>query len=561
MVLSRTSFIFHWVTKEYLLNVDRANLCADFNQFLPIVPGAVFNSYADQHKSKCLPGTRTDIINQISEWASSPHGKCMFWLNGLAGTGKSTISRTMAESFSMSKSLGASFFFERGEGDRGNARKLFPTIAKQLAVSIRQLKPFLQESVLGSPDIAEKAIREQFDKLIVQPLQSLERSDVPFQTMVIVMDALDECEGDSDIRLILQLLPQLQNITSIRLRVLLTSRPDLPIRLGFLKIANDDYKDLVLHDIPMEAIKHDISLFFDHRLADIRTERLLPTDWPGSGNLQRLVALSVPLFIFAATVCRIFEEHDWDPMDSLTEIFTHQNEQSKLNGTYLPVLNRLLDRQHGKQKEKLVSEFHCVVGAILTLESPLSVASLSKLLGLPERLIHLRLNPLHSVLRVPAKETGPVRLFHQSFRDFLLDPETRQKTPFGINKTEMHYRLTRQCLFTCQKLRKNICGLPSDGTRRAEVDQPTIDRCLPQELQYACRYWAHHLIHCTDYHKVIHDDALLFLQRHFLHWVEAMSLLGLISEVLFILNRLRMAIPVRFLDNHTGFPLIDLGQR
>jgi hypothetical protein len=534
--------------KEYLLSVDRTNLCADLNQLLPIVPGAAFNSYADQHKDKCLPGTRTEIIDQIREWASSPHGKCMFWLNGLAGTGKSTISRTMAESFSHSKSLGASFFFERGEGDRGNAKKLFPTIARQLAISIHQLKPFLQKTVYGDPDIAEKAIREQFEKLIIQPLQSLERSDVPIQIMVIVIDALDECEGDNDIRLIIRLLPQLQNITAIRLRVLLTSRPDLPIRLGFLKIASNDHKDLVLHDIPMEAIKHDISLFFDYRLAEIRTERSLPADWPGDKDLQRLVALSVPLFIFAATICRIFEDPNWDPTESLTEILSRSKDQSQLDRTYIPVLGRLLSGQHERQKERLVSEFQQVIGAIVILESPLSVISLSKLLDIPERLIHLRLNQLHSVLQVPDSDAVPIRLFHLSFRDFLLNPETRSKTPLGVNETEIHYRLARQCLLMCQKLRKNICRLPSDGTLRAEIDRRTVDTYIPSELQYACRYWAYHLDKCRDSSNMVYN-ALLFLQRqflrkHFLHWVEAMSLLGLTLDMLGILDRLQIALSV-----------------
>jgi hypothetical protein len=84
-----------------------------------------------------------------------------------------------------------------------------------------------------------------------------------------------------------------------------------------------------------------------------------------------------------------------------------------------------------------------VIGALVTLESPLLVVSLSKLLGLPKSLVQLRLNSLHSVLRVPDNEAIPVRLFHLSFRDFLLDPETRWKTPLGINDTEMHYSLTR----------------------------------------------------------------------------------------------------------------------
>jgi hypothetical protein len=321
-----------------------------------------------------------------------------------------------------------------------------------------------------------------------------------------------------------------------------------------LKIADDAHRDFVLQNISLEVIKHDISLFLGYRLREIRTERFLPTDWPGDEGFQKLVALSVPLFIFAATICRIFEEPDWDPIDSLTEILTRQNDQSKLDKTYLPVLDRLLSRQHEKHKEKLVSEFQQVIGAIVTLESPLSVLSLAKLLGLPERLIHLRLDPLHSVLRVPDNETVPVRLFHLSFRDFLLDPDTPQKTPFGINETEMHYRLAKQSLLMCQNLRKNICGLPRDGTERTEIDRQTIDSNLPPELQYACRYWAYHLVKCANSDDMMYCALLFFkrqfLRKHFLHWVEAMSLLGLTSEILGILDRLQRVISVSSTDSH-----------
>ncbi|KAJ5982742.1 hypothetical protein N7451_012842 [Penicillium sp. IBT 35674x] len=505
------------VTNEFHLPLD-------LDDKLSPVPGAVFDSYVDQHENQCLPGTRTEILSQIREWASSP--------NDRSGTGKSTISRTLADSFSRSNLLGASFFFKRSEGDRGNARKLFPTIARQLAISIPQITPVLQEKVRDNPGIITKGMREQFEKLLLQPLQSLELFKIPIQTRVIVIDALDECEGDDDIRLILQLLPQLQNLTAMRLRVLLTSRPDLPIRLGFLRIADNDRRDFFLHDIPLEVIKHDISL----------TERVLPTNWPGDESFQQLVALSVPLFIFAATICRVFEEPDWDPIESLAMILSRQNDQSKLDRTYLPVLDGLLSRQHEKYKEKFISEFRQVIGVIMIIESPLSVISLSKLLDLPKRLIHLRLDPLHSVLRVPIKETVPVRLFHLSFRDFLLHPETRTKTPFWVDREAMHHKLTIQCLLACQNLRKNICGLASDGTQRAEIGRQTIDDCLPPELQYSCRYWVHHLTQCTDLNSVIRD-AFLFLQEHFLHWVEAMSLLGFVSEVVGMLNLLQKTIP------------------
>ncbi|THC94020.1 hypothetical protein EYZ11_006492 [Aspergillus tanneri] len=291
---------------------------------LPIACGAEFNSYMDQHEDECLPGTRTELLHKIAEWAVSPEGKCIFWLNGMAGTGKSTISRTVAKSFKRDKLLGACFFFKRGEGDRGNAMKFFPTITRQLLLRLPRLIPGVRKAAQDDPDIATKSLKEQFDKLLLQPLLGLKRSDRQITTMVIVIDGLDECELDNDIRVILQLLPQLQGLSGVRVRIFLTSRPELPIRLGFSEIANHDYQDLVLHKIPEAVTARDISLFMNHRLSRIRTERSLPTNWPGETDIQALVKLSVPLFIFAATVCRIFQDPQWDPIENLAEILTHQ---------------------------------------------------------------------------------------------------------------------------------------------------------------------------------------------------------------------------------------------
>ena len=254
--------------------------------------------------------------------------------------------------------------------------------------------------------------------------------------------------------LILQLLPYLQNASILYLKIFLTSRPELPIRLGFSDIGIKKHQDLILHEIPAEVIQHDISLFLHHRLSKIRRESFLSDDWPGQTDFDKLVNLSTPLFIFAATICRLFEDPIWDPIDSLTEALAHQHDQSNLDRTYLPILNRLLSGQNERQKKQLIQEFQQVVGAIVILESPLSVTSLSNLLSLPERLIQLRMRLLHSVLQIPADRNLPIRLFHLSFRDFLLDAETRNKTPFSVDKEGTHYNLTSQCLLMCQNLQK-----------------------------------------------------------------------------------------------------------
>lgn len=520
---------------------------------------ATFNSFEDQHEPECHPGTRIDLIRQIEDWAQpsdASDSKCIFWLNGMAGTGKSTISRTIARQFKNNNSLGASFFFKRGEGDRGTAKYLVTTIARQLARSIPEMLPLIEHATQEDENIATKTMEEQFDKLIIGPLLGLEPHSTPShqttRTRMIVIDALDECDGESNIQLILRLLPRLQKSTLVHMRVFLTSRPELDIRVGFSKILSR--KDFVLHQIPNEVVEHDLSLFLHHRLSEIGTKRSLPSDWIKDSTIQELVRLSCPLFIFAATVCRMLEDPRFDPSESLAETLGFERNISNLDKTYLPVLNRLVSNlQDSKQTQQLVDKFQQIVGAIMILESPLSIASLSQLIDVPELSIRTRLDLLHSVLNVPDDKTLPVRLFHLSFRDFLVDPETRNKTLFWIDSNKAHLNMARKCFSICQKyLRKNICEILTDATPREALDRTTINRHMPPEAQYACRYWPHHLLQCinqpdsryTSEDAHILDDLYSFLTTHFLHWVEAMSILGIISDVVGIIDTLLDSVTV-----------------
>lgn len=462
----------------------------------------------------------------------------------------------MARNLKDANLLGATFFFKRGEGDQGTAVKLFPTIARQLAIHIPRLALVIQEAIRDNPDIATKALAEQFDKLLLRPLvkyKPLESSDPTVSSVVIVIDALDECEVDNDMRLVLRLLPCLKELRSLQLRILLTSRPELPIRLGFSDMSAYEYNEFVLHTVPKTTIESDILLFLDHRLSRIRKDRFLPQDWPGSEKVQSLVALSVPLFIYAATICRILEDSYWDPEESMNEILSYRSDGSsldvsKLDGTYLPVLNRLLVNQGDKERKQIISEFQQVVGTIVTLKAPLSALVLSRLIDIRKGRISSRLNALHSVLSVPENEFSPVRLFHLSFRDFLLDRELHKRSPFWVDEKDAHRNLAARCLFVCHnRLKRNMCGLLSDGIQHAEVEPETIEQHFPPELKYACQYWTHHLVEGTAQNTPLMQDAFLFLQSHFLYWLEAMSLLGLIDETVETLGHLQSIFMVSFI--------------
>lgn len=502
---------------------------------LQIAKGAAFDSYDNQH-SECLPGTRIDLLREIDEWTKSPRGKCIFWLNGMAGTGKSTISRTVASYLKEQQLLGASFFFKRGEEDRGTSKKLFPTLIEQLINSVPQMLPKVQKAIDDDPNISEKVLREQFKKLLLGPLLGIERGEGT-TTKVIVIDALDECDLEDDIEVILRLLPQVKKSTSVRLLFFLTSRPELPIRLGFDEITGA-HQGLVLHDIPKPVIEHDISLYVRDQFIHLRRRRSFRSDWPGDAAIKHLIDRAVPLFIAAVTLCRFVSDANWNPQKRLEAILTDQSSyMSKMDSTYIPVLKQLLTGQDEEESRILLEEFKQIVGAIIILATPLSINALSQLLDREPDDVKCRLDRLHSVLSVPNDFVTPVRLLHLSFRDFLLN-RRKDKSEFWVDEKCSNQYLTARCLGIIQySLGKNICNLPSEGTRCNEIDKDSIRYHIPPELKYACRYWGAHLVQSHDPVKEL-IGAFSLLEKHLLHWLEAMSILGYTSEVIVTIKKL-----------------------
>jgi hypothetical protein len=292
------------------------------------------------------------------------------------------------------------------------------------------------------------------------------------------------------------------------MRIFITSRPELPIRLGFKNIRGR-YQDVALHQIPKPVIEHDISTFLRSELARIRDDYNeshdfdnleLQSDWPGEKDIRILVYMAVPLFIFAATVYRFVEDKAfWNPAGQLAKVLeyrtsAHNSELDKLYATYLPILDQLVVETSGLKRSRLVDEFRDVVGPIVLLAEPLSMSSLARLLNILLAVIAGRLSTLHSVLSVQSKTDAPVRMFHLSFRDFLLDPAKRAKNEFWVDKIKCHERIAISCLRLIDSgdnLRKDICGLKMSGMLRTEVEARTID--IPADVQYACLYWVYHL--------------------------------------------------------------------
>lgn len=519
---------------------------------LPIAEGATFDSHANEHSPQCLPDTRTEVLREITEWAHDPLSRSVYWLNGMAGTGKSTISRTLANKFSDSGALGATFFFKRGEGDRGGISKFFTTIVSQLIQQVPETAKHVQAAMNADPAIISKALREQLDKLMMNPVSKILSGTSTRHTRLIIVDALDECEREEDVKILIKLLSGTKPLQHLQLKFFLTSRPDLPIRLGFQAV-DGTYQGFILHKVAEPVIEHDIAAYFKHELRLIQQnfdkstsrDRQLSANWPTNTDLQTLVQMAIPLFIFAATVCRFISDgRIGGPAEQLKEVLQYQSksQESQLDATYLPTLNQMVAGLHPRNVTRVLERFHKVIGSIITLASPLSSSALAQLLDIPVATIDDALRTLHSVLNIPVSPQQPIRPLHLSFRDFLVDP-ARRNDPFWINEREIHRQLSIQCLRMLSTLKTDICGVQAPGTFASSISSNEIDAKLPSRIQYACRFWAYHLQASRIKQSDI-NDVWDFLSSHFLHWLEALSWIGRLPESLRIIKDLQLLFPV-----------------
>lgn len=521
--------------------------------------GASFDSRAEEHNPRCLKNTRVDLLLELSEWAANPDTEAIFWLNGMAGTGKSTISRTISERLSSTGGLGASFFFKRGEADRGTMSKFVPTITADLTRKLPAIARPVKDALDNDPAILRKTVREQFHKLLSDPLSMTAPSSSSRSPITIVIDALDECEQDEDIKLIIHLFSRARTVQSGWLKIFITSRPELPIRLGFNAVQGQ-YQDLILHELPQTVVEHDISIFLKEELTTIRNDynalvpeyRQLSEDWPGSSRIENLVQMAIPLFIFAATVCRFIADRKLGIPEKQLQKIIHPQSRGKLSqmaAMYLPVLENLIAGKSPDQREEILQDFRLVVGSIIILASPLSISALARILNFPEDEVAGRLEMLHSVLSIPSVAQAPVTLLHLSFRDFLLDQRQCGGSEFCVDEQKRHQALGVHCLRVMECLRRDICDISVPGTPRSVIDPHKIKTCLPPEVQYACLYWVYHIqsagVQPGDCEKV-HG----FMKHHFLHWIESLSLLGRARESVRLVKSLQLLYMVRSTDWH-----------
>ncbi|KAL5634285.1 hypothetical protein ACGC1H_006182 [Rhizoctonia solani] len=474
---------------------------------------AIYNSAEsdDIGRGGCTPGTREAPIDLLLEWARDRAAGKTCWVNGMAGTGKTTIAYSVCSQLNESFGLGASFFCSRVISECRQVKHIIPSISYQLARFSFPFRCVLDKVLEADPDAHTRALKLQYDKLILGPLSTVQGS-LPTD-FIVAIDALDECENENSLGQVLDLL--LSTPKTLPIRFLVSSRPEPEIYRRMMSDAK-----LVLHDLAEDAVKSDIENYMRHELANIP---LTDTQWSG------LIKQCGVLFIYASTACRLIKQgYEMATLDEavgmiMNPLGTSTNEDEIIiDDLYFTILTTAFNK--AKMSRANRQRMRDLLETVLCAIEPMSLDVLAGVLELKDvEQANALLQPLRSVLNV--KFTGLVTSLHTSFPDFMFS--SSRSTGFHCIATSRHTALAERCLRMLQGVEPkfNICRFPSSFLLDHEVENidKRVNLAISPSLIYACRYWSAHLYLGESRQELVAAVREFFSERLLL-WMEMLNL-------------------------------------
>ncbi|KAG8923155.1 hypothetical protein FRC02_011329 [Tulasnella sp. 418] len=490
---------------------------------------ARFDSASRRYVSRCFEGTRSELLQGIYDWAENPDAKAIYWLCGLAGTGKSTIAQTLAEAFNRRKILGASFFFSRDVAERSNVHVVFTTIAYQLSQFHETFLTRISAFVRKYPDACSSMLETQMEKLIIEPLRDV--AEHP-QLVVLVIDALDECADESLVQEMLILLTYAIHELPFHLKIFITSRPDVHIRSKFHEAVMKSVSEAsLLHDIDLSIVQHDIGLYLGHHLRRVGREMLMDSTWPTQADIDVLVERARGLFIYASALIAYIGDKGYRRPKQRLHILLEDKRES--GGSPYAEVDRLY--RHILQSTlplvgawSIARQLQPILATIITLLDPLPVESMEKLISAEEGSVLPMLSPLHSVLSISDNPMEPIRIFHKSFPDFMCDQDRCTDSRLLVKSDLHHSQLALHCLNVLNtNLRRNMCQVRDEFVMNDDISDldTRLEHKAARHVLYACKFWAVHLKNADPANTELRNAVQLFASTKLLNWLEILSLL------------------------------------
>ncbi|KIO28557.1 hypothetical protein M407DRAFT_22295 [Tulasnella calospora MUT 4182] len=480
----------------------------------------------------CLPGTRVDLLDRIDVWIkdTSPSAQPVLWIRGMAGRGKSAIASSVAHNWA-SKGSSAIFHFRRGQNALDD--RFLCALARQLGKAlVPEVKNAILDCVRENEDIAKERLEQQFKTIFVGSLGKIHGHAHP---IVIIVDALDECEDVNYVERFVRLLDQHASLFPVNVKFLLTCRPEIPLIVA-LELTTWPAEDLE----SASHVSEDITRFLRHAFTQIRERWKRPKTWPSSDDFEKMVGMSQGLFQWARTAATYIG--DRAPEHRLRELLQHPSKWAKLDGLYHQILSRAFEEAgDGSERQEML---RLVLGTIVVAPYPEDI---------DEFLRQDILAGLNSLVHIPTSSSEPVRLMHTSIRDLLSAQERCENERYFVDLVPENGRLARLSLQIMQhNLKQNICNHRVPKANSEIEDE--VNHHVSSGLRYCCRSWSIHLAAGLSLSDATRDAASIVLEKFkvfsdekLLSWLEIMSLIGAMTEAYRIAKEVNQWLLVRII--------------
>ena len=390
---------------------------------LPIAADGMYDSLSHFNPSFCHPGTREGVVKAITEWVDKPDPeKRILWVNGLGGTGKSTIAQTIIKRYKDSR-IAATFFFLKGHAECGNANRLFTTLAWQMAKSIPETRPHI-ESILNTQRLIHtEDLGVQFRHLLVEVFRKV--PELHPEKSVVVIDGIDEFSPERQQSNLLTLIGDRLATPVIPLRFIIFSRPEKRIEEIFLKegmrkityaLALDKY-----------APKEDIRKYLTDKFHHIFTKR--NAQLPSEGDIDGLVSKSPGQFIFASTVVSFIGDDYFDPKEQLSFVQRLRVTEDTEDSPFV-LMDQLYTHILSQQKDTKMLRSLFVL--LIVFGHP-KFSFVSRHLRIKEKQLRQKLRAMRALVRITDSNIGA---YHRTLHDFFLERERSKQ--YCIHPMRVH---------------------------------------------------------------------------------------------------------------------------
>lgn len=407
----------------------------------------------------CHPGTRGEIQRELATWFDDAQRRWnMIWLTGPAGTGKSAVAQTFAESCAVKGRLGAAFFFSR-PNERDKPSTVIPTLAYQLAVHFPEYRLLLTDRIAYDPTILQKTPRAQLMRLIIKPFSTLQVQGhvATRDPLLVLLDGLDECQGVPAQREFVEMIAEVIRLKKgLPLLWLVCSRPEPHLKHIF---SRSDYSiDCSREELLINAkTRADVDLYLRDGFAKLRDDfrDIVNTSWPSSSQYDKVSKIISGLFVLASTIMKYLGDTVYaNPVARLVYLLEFMQNahragmKNPLEALDLFYSNILIDTP-----DDIFLTTRRILGHHLALRSShywmFSIQTLCNFLNIDRTVFYAALRKLHSVVDIPPPEDaseGRLRFYHASFEEYLLNGTRSGK--FAVDLNQVRAEMADLCPFT-----------------------------------------------------------------------------------------------------------------